>query len=104
MPGKSHGQRSLAGYSPRGHKTVRHDWAQHTKYFDPEMKIGITVLLKDIWSKQKATKMNYMTSSLYTEQFNLQHFKLHYFKSVLHFYPHYSVVKNIRRNRFFPGR
>ena len=72
--------------------------------FDPEMKIGITVLLKDIWSKQKATKMNYMTSSLYTEQFNLQHFKLHYFKSVLHFYPHYSVVKNIRRNRFFPGR
>ena len=27
LPGKSHGQRSLAGYSPWGHKRVRHDWA-----------------------------------------------------------------------------
>ena len=25
LPGKSHGQRSLAGYSPWGHKRVRHD-------------------------------------------------------------------------------
>ena len=25
MPGKSHGQRSLEGYSPWGHKTVGHD-------------------------------------------------------------------------------
>ena len=25
IPGKSHGQRSLADYSPRGHKRVRHD-------------------------------------------------------------------------------
>ena len=25
LPGNSHGQRSLAGYSPWGHKTVRHD-------------------------------------------------------------------------------
>ena len=25
LPGKSHGQRSLAGYNPRGHKRVRHD-------------------------------------------------------------------------------
>ena len=24
LPGKSHGQSSLAGYSPRGHKRVRH--------------------------------------------------------------------------------
>ena len=28
--GKSHGQRSLAGYSPRGHKRVGHDWATKT--------------------------------------------------------------------------
>ena len=27
LPGKSHGQRSLAGYSPWGHKGVRHDLA-----------------------------------------------------------------------------
>ena len=25
LPGKSHGQRSLVGYYPRGHKSVRHD-------------------------------------------------------------------------------
>ena len=27
LPGKSHGQKSLRGYSPWGHKRVRHDWA-----------------------------------------------------------------------------
>ena len=27
LPGESHGQRSLVGYSPWGRKTVRHDWA-----------------------------------------------------------------------------
>ena len=27
LPGKSHGQRSLVGYSPRGHKRVRPDLA-----------------------------------------------------------------------------
>ena len=26
LPGESHGQRSLAGYSPQGGKRVRHDW------------------------------------------------------------------------------
>ena len=26
LPGKMHGQRSLAGYSPWGHKRVRHDF------------------------------------------------------------------------------
>ena len=30
FPGKSHGQRSLAGYSPRGYKRVRHDLATKT--------------------------------------------------------------------------
>ena len=29
LPGESHGQRSLAGYSPWGHR-VRHDWATNT--------------------------------------------------------------------------
>ena len=27
LPGESHGQRSLVGYSPRGHKRLRHDLA-----------------------------------------------------------------------------
>ena len=27
LPGESHGQRSLVGYSPWGHKGVRHDLA-----------------------------------------------------------------------------
>ena len=27
LPGKSHGQRSLVGYSPRGHKGVGHNLA-----------------------------------------------------------------------------
>ena len=27
LPGESHGQRSLAGYSPWGHKIIRHDLA-----------------------------------------------------------------------------
>ena len=27
LPGESHGQRSLGGYSPWGHKRVGHDWA-----------------------------------------------------------------------------
>ena len=31
LPGKFHGQRSLVGYSPWRHKTVGHDWAQHTE-------------------------------------------------------------------------
>ena len=26
LPGKSHGQRSLAGWSPWGHKKIRHNW------------------------------------------------------------------------------
>ena len=33
LPGESHGQRSLAGYSPRGHKRVGHNWAtKHAVY------------------------------------------------------------------------
>ena len=33
LPGKSHGQRSLAGYSPWGHKRVRHDLVIKQKNF-----------------------------------------------------------------------
>ena len=31
LPGESHGQRSLAGYSPSGHKRVRHNLATKQK-------------------------------------------------------------------------
>ena len=30
LPGEPHGQRSLEGYSPQGHKRVRHDWKTNT--------------------------------------------------------------------------
>ena len=33
LPGEFYGQRSLVGYSPRGHKRVRHDWATNTFTF-----------------------------------------------------------------------
>ena len=33
LPGKSHGQRSLVGYSPWGHKRVKCDWASNTFTF-----------------------------------------------------------------------
>ena len=32
LPGKSHRQRSLAGYSPWGHKRDRHDWTTGQQY------------------------------------------------------------------------
>ena len=32
LPGESHGQRSLVGYSPRGQKKVRHGWATNTTH------------------------------------------------------------------------
>ena len=33
LPGKSHGQRSLVGYSPWGHKRVGHNWATKQQWF-----------------------------------------------------------------------
>ena len=33
LPGEFHGQTSLVGYSPPGHKRVRHDWAINTFIF-----------------------------------------------------------------------
>ena len=45
LPGKSHGQRNLTGYSPWGHKRVRHDLAtKQTTGF-------VTVL--DLFSRQR---------------------------------------------------
>ena len=33
LPGESHGQRSLAGYSPQGSQKLRHNWATNTFTF-----------------------------------------------------------------------
>ena len=45
-PGKSHGQRSLAGYSPWGHKRIGHDLV--TKWAFP-----IAQLVKNLPAMQK---------------------------------------------------
>ena len=44
LPGKSHGQRTLAGYSPWGHKRVRHDLAIKTTA------AGLSVLAQTQWN------------------------------------------------------
>ena len=41
LPGKYHGQRSLGGYSPPGHKTVEHDWA--TKLCSQDFSVNVTL-------------------------------------------------------------
>ena len=46
LPGESHGQRSLAGYSPRSHR-VRHDWA--TKHSTAQQ--GNSLVWSYFWGK-----------------------------------------------------
>ena len=45
FPWKSHGQRSLGGYSPRGHKRVRHNLAtkitNNNKFTKPDFRVRI---------------------------------------------------------------
>ena len=55
LAGKSHGQRSLAGYSPRGRRGVGHDlvtkqqhWLMVTQAITRNKIIIIHVLIKDI--------------------------------------------------------
>ena len=47
LPGESHGQRSLAGYSPRGRR-VRHDWATSLSFFKMNF-----LMSQYFWSVQK---------------------------------------------------
>ena len=51
LPGKSHGQRHLTGYSPWGHR-VRHDWAtkQQSSVYNPMAEIKILSCLLDLYS------------------------------------------------------
>ena len=42
LPGKSHGQRSLEGYSPWSHKKVRHDVASKQQQI---MKMGLSIMV-----------------------------------------------------------
>ena len=43
LPGKSNGQRSLASYSPRGHKRVRYDLATKQQHSNTIIKCTLTV-------------------------------------------------------------
>ena len=45
LPGESHGQRSLAGYSPWGRKRVGHDWVAHT-FTSKERCWGVTWVVR----------------------------------------------------------
>ena len=47
LPGKSHGQRSLAGYSPRGHKRVGHNLV--TKQQQQPFKTGSRFMIHVAW-------------------------------------------------------
>ena len=56
LPGKFHGQRSPGGYSPWGHKRVRHNWAPHTVTYWKELFPLVTflfTLLMVSFTKQK---------------------------------------------------
>ena len=45
LPGKPHGQRRLAFYSPRGHTRVRQDWATEQAHVDKDMNIVIDMVM-----------------------------------------------------------
>ena len=74
LPGESHGQRSLAGYSPWGHKELDKEWlstAQYIPPFPPSSKVegGIPMLIPEnsmssgkwFLLHQPATKMHFPT-------------------------------------------
>ena len=44
LPGKSHGQRSPVGYSPRGYKRVRHDLTTKQQWYHTTLKRTINVV------------------------------------------------------------
>ena len=48
LPGESHGQRSLSGYSPWDHKRVRHDWAANTFTYTESSPLILEVRRVDI--------------------------------------------------------
>ena len=48
LPGKSHGQKNLAGYSPWGHKRVGHDWA--TDHTHTHLKLDLADVYKWLFS------------------------------------------------------
>ena len=56
LPGKSHGQRSLEGYSPWGHKRVGHDLV--TKQQQPGQ-----IQSKRHWSKKKTSDFSVLRAA-----------------------------------------
>ena len=51
LPGKSHGQKSLAGYRPWGCKRVRHDFVTKQQW------ITLAILLKTVYKKQESSRV-----------------------------------------------
>ena len=47
LPGKSHGQRSLVGYNPQGHKKVRQDLVTKPPPLTPEAKNKVQIFTTD---------------------------------------------------------
>ena len=67
-PGKFHGQRSLVGYSPWGHR-VRHNWVTgHTHiHFQEEQICRYKIFPKIKWYNHKCTKENISPKSFSTQ-------------------------------------
>ena len=55
LPGKFHGQRSLAGYSPQGHKSIWHDSATEQPYTG---KRDYCLCLKDRETRNAGSSLN----------------------------------------------
>ena len=58
LPGKSHGQRSLAGYSPWGCKRVRHDLATKQQH---------SGLLHRFFKKSSEAKTTWLRKALHVQ-------------------------------------
>ena len=48
LPGESHGQRSLAAYSPWGLKRVRHDWVHIHTQVSPDLPKTLVAVCKGL--------------------------------------------------------
>ena len=70
LPGKSHGQRSLAAYSPRGHRVGRYrsDWARMEQIVCVESCVKETGWQRQTPALQKLTEIRQSTGNCVIEQ------------------------------------
>ena len=85
LPGKFHGQRSLASYSPMSHR-VRHDWATKHHYHELEVNTKRTFTSLYIYKASSQISWNVKSSGPYkallrTKLVEVREFQLSYFKS-----------------------